>query len=269
MRRSPEITSKAARAVGSPVRTCRRRPRPALPAGSNGSTRDSARARPTGPCRCSRRPPARYPSRCGRGPRRRSRHACRRRLRLRRDRRASRRRRPRSRGHPHCRIGARPRTRRALRHGGARPLPAIRCQPALLELPPVVAAEIQLRLLLHLDIATEASVWRRVGGGQVECVLSLGADTGSRRIRAAARAAISGRGGLSLIGSSTLRAVQVRRFGEPAGAIVISVFGDPRRDVGATSDAAAAALAPVLERELLLERDAAKERASSRPARSG
>ena len=133
--------------------------------------------------------------------------------------------------------------------------------PSLLELPPVVAAEIQLRLLLHLDIATEASVWRRVGGGQVECVLSLGADAGSRRVRAAARAAISGRGGLSLIGRSTLRAVQVRRFGEPAGAIVISVFGDPRRDVGAYLDAAAAALSPVLERELLLERDAARERA--------
>ena len=133
--------------------------------------------------------------------------------------------------------------------------------PALLELPPVVAAEIQLRLLLHLDIALEASVWRRVGGAQVECVLSLGADAASRRIRATAKAAITGRGGLSLVGLSSLRSAQVRRFGEPAGAIVIRVYGDPRRDVSAYLDAAAAALSPVLERELLLERDAARERA--------
>ena len=133
--------------------------------------------------------------------------------------------------------------------------------PTLLELPPVVAAEIQLRLLLHLDIAMEASLWRRVGGAQVECVLSLGADATARRIRATAKAAITERGGLFLVGSSNLRSAQVRRFGEPAGAIVIRVYGEPHRDVRAYLDGAASALSPVLERELLLERDAARERA--------
>jgi signal transduction histidine kinase len=133
--------------------------------------------------------------------------------------------------------------------------------PALLELPPVVAAGVQLKLLIHLDVATEASVWRRVGGAQVECVLSLGSDVSSRRIRAAAKAAASGRGGLSLIGNSNLRAVQVQRFGAPSGSVVIGVFGDPRRDVGAYLESTALALSPVLEREHLLERDAARERA--------
>lgn len=133
--------------------------------------------------------------------------------------------------------------------------------PALLELPPVVAAETQLRLLLHLDVAAEASLWRRVGGAQVECVLALGGETTSRRVRAAAKAAITGRGGLRLIGSSGLRTAQVRRFGQPVGAVVIRTFGDPGRDLSAYLDAAATALAPVLERELLLERDAARERA--------
>ncbi len=130
---------------------------------------------------------------------------------------------------------------------------------ALLELPPVVAAEIQLRLLLHLDIALEASVWRRVGGSRLECVISLGADAGSRQLRATAKAAMTGRTGLTLAGRSNLRSAQVRRFGAPVGAVVIRVFGDPGRDVSAYLDAAAAALAPVLERELLLERDTAKE----------
>ena len=133
--------------------------------------------------------------------------------------------------------------------------------PTLLELPPVVAAEIQLRLLLHLDIATEASVWRRIGGAQVECVLSLGADAASRRIRATAKAAVTGRSGLALVGRSSLRAAQVRRFGESAGAIVVRVFGDPGRDVRAYLGEAAAALSPVLEREFLLERDADREHA--------
>ena len=129
----------------------------------------------------------------------------------------------------------------------------------LLELPPVVAAEIQLRLLLHLDIAQEASVWRRVGGAKAECVISLGADIGSRQVRATAKAAMTGRSGLSLTGRSSLRSAQVRRFGRPAGAIVIRVFGDPHRDINAYVDAAAVALSPILERELLLEREASRE----------
>jgi signal transduction histidine kinase len=131
--------------------------------------------------------------------------------------------------------------------------------PVLLELPPVVAAEIQLRLLLHLDVAQEASVWRRVGGAKLECVIALGADPGSRQLRATAKAAMTGRSGLSLAGRSGLRSAQVHRFGQPAGAIVIRVFGDPLRDVGAYLHAAAAALSPVLERELLLERESSRE----------
>jgi signal transduction histidine kinase len=133
--------------------------------------------------------------------------------------------------------------------------------PTLLELPPVVAAGVQLRLLLHLDVATEASVWHRVDGSRVECILSLGVDTTSRQVRANAKAAISGRGGLSLIGKSNVRAIPVRRFAEPVGAIVVRVFGDPRRDISPYLDEAAAALSPVLERELLLERNTAHESA--------
>ena len=131
----------------------------------------------------------------------------------------------------------------------------------LLELPPVVAAELQIRLLLHLDVAVEASVWQRIGGAQVHCVISLGADASSRRIRASAKGAITGKSGLSLVSRSNLRVAQVKRFGAPAGAVVIRVYGDPRRDVSAYVDAAASALAPILEREHLLAHDAAREHA--------
>ena len=40
--------------------------------------------------------------------------------------------------------------------------------PLLLELPPLVACEIQLRLLVQLGIATEASLWRDAASGNVE-----------------------------------------------------------------------------------------------------
>ena len=61
-----------------------------------------------------------------------------------------------------------------------------------------------------------------------------------------------------------LQPARRRRFGasaSPSARSSIRVFGDPRRDVSAYLDEAAAALSPVLERELLLERNAARESA--------
>ena len=132
--------------------------------------------------------------------------------------------------------------------------------PILLELPPVVAAEILLRLLLHLEVAAELSLWCRTTGSDVECMLSLGADPTDRRVHTQARAAITGRSGVSLVGRSSLRTATVNRFGAPTAAVVARLHGDPGRDVRAYLDAAAAALSPLLERELLLERNAAHER---------
>jgi signal transduction histidine kinase len=66
---------------------------------------------------------------------------------------------------------------------------------------------------------------------------------------------------ISLVGHSSHRAVPIRRFGETIGAIVIEIYGVPGRDVTAYLDAAASAMAPLFERELLLQRNAADERA--------
>ena len=95
----------------------------------------------------------------------------------------------------------------------ALPLPAARLvlfsqavrNPRLLELPPLLAAEIQLRLMLGLDVVTEISLWRRTASG-LECTLALGgADEPSRRVRAEAKAVLRGRSRLSLLGGSALR----------------------------------------------------------------
>ena len=86
----------------------------------------------------------------------------------------------------------------ALAEACGEPLPAaaldlymrVVTRPALLELPPVVTAEIQLRLLVQLGIVSEVSLWRGSAGGGVECVFALGSrpDARAESARSAATA---------------------------------------------------------------------------------
>jgi signal transduction histidine kinase len=129
--------------------------------------------------------------------------------------------------------------------------------PRLLELPPLVAVEIQLGLLLGFDALAGVSLWMQSPNG-LECVVSLGAGDGlSRRIRAEAKATLRRRSRLSLLGGSQLRSIPVLRFGEVYAAIV-GRLGAVEQDVAdAYLTEAAAALSPVIERERLLEHSAA------------
>jgi signal transduction histidine kinase len=130
----------------------------------------------------------------------------------------------------------------------------------MLELPPLMAVEIQLNLLLGLDVATEISLWRRSTKG-LECLLSFGgAAEPSRRVRAEAKAVMRGRSRLSLLGGSQLRSAPVLRFGEPYAAVVARC-GSLETDIAdAFISEAAIALGPVLERENLLEHSADRDR---------
>ena len=130
--------------------------------------------------------------------------------------------------------------------------------PLLLELPPLVACELQLRLLIVLGIASEASLWR-AEDANIEPVVSLGDGAVSRRARATAKASLRRGGTLSLLGPRTLRAALVRRFRSPAAAIVARV-SEPVARADAYLAATAAALSTIYERELLLERSAERER---------
>ena len=118
-------------------------------------------------------------------------------------------------------------------------------RPALFQLPPLVALEIQLRLLLGLDVLSEVSLWRRTANG-VECLLELGATAGpSRRVRAEAKAVLRGRSRLALLGRG----------------------GSVRSDVAdAYAAETATALGPVIEREHLLEHSSERDRALSAAA---
>jgi signal transduction histidine kinase len=132
--------------------------------------------------------------------------------------------------------------------------------PRLLELPPLLAIELQLGLLLGLDVLSDVSLWTRTTGS-LDCILSLGDEVRpSRRTRAEAKATLRRRSRLSLLGGSQLRSATVLRFGEAYAAIVGRVGAADQNVADAYLLQTAAALSPVLEREHLLEYSAGRER---------
>jgi len=132
--------------------------------------------------------------------------------------------------------------------------------PRLLELPPLVAIEIQLGLLIGFDVLADVSLWTQSPNG-MDTIVTLGiSGRPSRRIRAEARATLRRRSRLSLLGGSQLRSIPVLRFGEAYAAIVGRLGGAEPRVADAYLTEAAAALSPVIERERLLEHSAARER---------
>ena len=133
--------------------------------------------------------------------------------------------------------------------------------PILLELPPVVAAEIQLRLLVDLGVAAEVSLWRRGVNGEIECLFDLGGDGNDRAVRTEAKAAITGRGGGGLLRRSNLCSRCIYRFGAPTGALVARPKAERVEELPVYLEVAATSMSPLLERERLLQRSAAGERA--------
>jgi signal transduction histidine kinase len=131
----------------------------------------------------------------------------------------------------------------------------------LLELPPLVATEIQLRFLLHFDAVDDVSLWHYNANGTLVCVFALGGEPPGRRVRATAKAALQHRSTRSEVGRSTLRWARVLRFGEPFAVVVARVRPGTEEQSAAYVEECAGALTPVLEREHLLERSASRERA--------
>jgi signal transduction histidine kinase len=155
----------------------------------------------------------------------------------------------------------------AVAEASALPLPAARFalfreiarSPKLLELPPLVAVEIVLGVLLGFGVLADATLWRRARSG-VECILSVGTAEGpSRRVRAEAKATLRQRSRLSLLGGSQLRSAPVLRFGEAYAAIVGRVGSLEPSVADAYLAEAAATLGPVVERERLLEHSSTRE----------
>jgi signal transduction histidine kinase len=133
------------------------------------------------------------------------------------------------------------------------------CDPGLLELPPQLAIEAQIALLRALARLTDVSLWHRDSDGRLKCLVHDGGREPSRRAREVAREALEGReaGGA---GARLLFGVAVMRWQRPHAALVGRVAHGGRERGVAFLDQAAAMIGPMLERQALLERNAARER---------
>jgi len=127
--------------------------------------------------------------------------------------------------------------------------------PQLLELPPMVALEVQLSTLLALTPVAEASAWIRGEDGRPECLLTAGTTATTRRFRAIAQRTLDGRADSSE--RSLIVGVPIRRWQMPWGAVVVRVR--TRDMLHAVLEEAASALSPIVERAFLLERSAERE----------
>jgi signal transduction histidine kinase len=125
------------------------------------------------------------------------------------------------------------------------------------QLPPQIAADLFLWLLVELGPAEAASLWAVGPSRRAECLAAAGEAPKSRRIRMAAVAVLEDRAG----GSEHVHAVPVERWDRPFAALSARInSAESAARLGVWLREAAAALSPVLERETLFERNAARER---------
>jgi signal transduction histidine kinase len=133
--------------------------------------------------------------------------------------------------------------------------------PRLLELPPLTAAEAQLGLLVALAPISDVSLWT-VNLGDLTCIVHVGeGGDPTRRVRNAARATLEGTGEGDTSERGWIHSVPVTRWQQPYGALVVRARPDCRARALTFLRESAALLSPVLERDMLLERNAERERA--------
>jgi signal transduction histidine kinase len=129
----------------------------------------------------------------------------------------------------------------------------------VLDLPPQLGAETVLKMLCTFTGTTSASLWHQSGEGRLVEMIQTGEEDSSRRRRAAAREAI-GKGRRVMGPRSQFHSVPVERWGLPSGALVIRCPAEGRATTLAYASEAAIALAPLIEFDALLGRNASRER---------
>jgi len=130
--------------------------------------------------------------------------------------------------------------------------------PRFLVLPPRLAVELHMRLLVTLTPVSEASLWTN-DHARLECSLHVGEGVPTRRMRAVAREALE-EGAVVSSERAFVHAVPVNRWERPSAALVLRLRpGDGPRCI-TFGEEAAAAIGIVLERASLLDRSMARER---------
>ena len=123
------------------------------------------------------------------------------------------------------------------------------------QLPPTVAAELALTLLVELAPAAASSLWIVDAAGSTTCLVSQGKAPRSRRLREVARAALDG----VIAGSPQVHARVVERWDRPYAALVVRGREADAEHLAAYLAEAAAALAPLLERASIFDRKVQRE----------
>jgi signal transduction histidine kinase len=123
------------------------------------------------------------------------------------------------------------------------------------QLPPAVAAELALALLVELAPAAAGSLWILDAAGSTTCLVSHGKAPRSRRLREAARAALDG----VISGSAQVHVRVVERWDRPHAALVARARCAESEHLEEYLEEAATALAPILERASLFDRRVQRE----------
>lgn len=129
----------------------------------------------------------------------------------------------------------------------------------VLDLPPQLGAETVLQMLCAFTPSTSASLWTAAEDGRLAETIRAGEGDSSRRTRGAARESIAtGRAVTSP--RSQLHSLPVERWGRPSAALVFRCRPEARVAALGFAAEAAIALAPLIEFDALLGRNAARER---------
>jgi signal transduction histidine kinase len=129
----------------------------------------------------------------------------------------------------------------------------------VLELPPRLAIETQLRMLRAFTGIETASLWVHEPGTRATSLVHVGDGEPSRSVRATARAVL--RGDTARDGDRTLlRGYSIDRWEQPYAALVVKCTSESKPFAPLLAAEAAATAGRLLEVDALLERSAEKER---------
>jgi signal transduction histidine kinase len=123
------------------------------------------------------------------------------------------------------------------------------------QLPPAVAAELALTLVVELAPAAASSLWILDAAGSTTCLVSHGKAPRSRRLRELAKAALDG----VVAGSPQVHVRIVERWDRPHAALVARGRGAESEHLDEYLEETANALAPLLERASLFDRRVQRE----------
>jgi len=131
--------------------------------------------------------------------------------------------------------------------------------PHVLELPPRLAMEFHVRLLAALAPAHSVTLWSGNQATRAECLVGVGTEAPTRRVRTVARLTLSPECEQDHDQGIVL-GIRVLRWQRPCAALVVRrIAGDGGRALAFARETAVA-LAPLFERDMLLDRSSRRER---------